>query len=259
MWTLHSGGRITTLSIAMGLILTVHSHAQAQTTVNEQLRILRLEATPIGALPQIALPMPASRNNNYLGVRLQAAQRRGRGTAADLKAVAAGIDLQWRGGSLWGITAGYQQRDCAEGTVGCGGHMLFGARARLNFLTGGPGLGGMFNDYSATTTVGTELGFGYAPRVLPGLNACTFDVGVPLSLSLLQRVRLVPFITPSFVWDINCSRTGPKTGVSFLTSLGVGLQQIGLRGLDAYVGLQKIFHGGTGHHVGITVSYIHIK
>jgi hypothetical protein len=232
--------------------------AHAQSTVNEQLRILRLEATPIGALPQIALPMPASRNRNYLGVRLQLAQRQGRG-AADLRAIAAGIDLQWQGGSVWGITAGYQQRDCAPGTPNCGGHLLYGMRARLNFITGGPGMGALIGDYSATTTIGTELGFGYAPRVLPGLTACTFDIGFPLSLALLQTIRVVPFFTPSIVWDVNCSQSGPSTGVSFLTSAGIGVQQLGLRGLDAYIGVQKIYHGGTGYQVGVSVTYFHMR
>jgi hypothetical protein len=76
---------------------------------------------------------------------------------------------------------------------------------------------------------------------------------------MLQRVRLVTFITPTVVWDIKCPGGGPPTTSRFLTSLGIGLQQIGLRGLDAYLGFQKIFDSDTGYHIGISVTYIRVR
>ena len=213
------------------------AHAQA---TEDELHVLRLEATPIGALPPIALPMPASRNQHYWGGRLQVGQRTGRG-GSDLGAIAAGVDLQYRGGSVYGITAGYQRRDCELLGADCGGHPLFGARARINLITGGPSIGALFGDYSATSTLVTEIGFGYAPDVMPGSDACTIDVGVPVSIAMLQRIRLVSYVTPGVVWDMDCSPGDRAARKSYLTGLGFGLQQLGHRGFDVYLGLQKIF------------------
>jgi hypothetical protein len=225
-------------------------------TADDELAILRLEATPIGALPPLSLPMPASRNHNYWGIRLQTGQRHGRG-AADLTSIAGGIDLQWRGGSIFGATAGYQQRDCDVVVTDCGGHLLFGLRGRFNVMTGGPGIAEGF-DYSATSILGAEVGFGFAPDVAPDTNACTFDVGIPVALAMFQKVRVVPFLTPSVAWDIGCSQDASPTRASWLLSLGVGVQQIWLRGLDAYLGFQKIFRADTGYHFGLSITYVRL-
>jgi hypothetical protein len=240
---------------AMLATLPAGADVRAQAT-DAELAILRLEATPIGALPPLSLPMPASRNHNYWGIRLQTGQRNGRG-GADLRSVAGGIDLQWRGGSIFGATAGYQARDCEVVVTDCGGHMLFGVRGRFNVMTGGPGLASGF-DYSATSILGAEVGFGFAPDVVAGVDACTFDVGVPIALAMFQKVRVVPFLTPSVVWDVGCSRDGPPTTASYLLSAGVGVQQLWLRGLDAYVGFQKIFRSDTGYHFGLSITYVRL-
>lgn len=214
-----------------------------------------LEATPVGALPPLPLPMPASRNHNYWGFRFQAGQRRGR-RGPDLLAVAGSVDLQWRGGSVFGLTGGYLSRDCAPGIAGCDGHLFVGARARMNFITGGPTIASVLGDHTATTTLGVEVGTGYAHDVDPGFDACTADLGTPVSLSMLQRVRVVAFFTPAVGVEIDCSETDRPTRLSFLTNLGVGVQQLGFRGLDVYVGLQKIFRGDTGYQLGITAVWV---
>jgi hypothetical protein len=232
--------------------------APASSQTDPQFHVLRLQATPIGALPQMALPMPASRNHNYWGGRLQAGRRIGRG-GSDLLAVAGGVDLQWRGGSIYGLTAGYQERDCSfAAEPGCGGHALFGARGRFNVVTGGPTLASMVGDYSATTTVGAELGLGFAPNVLPSLNACTVDLGMPVSIAMLQTVRLVTWVTPSIAWDLSCSREPSPNRASYLASFGVGVQQLGSRGLDVYVGLQRIFRSAAGYQFGVSVTYVRL-
>lgn len=237
----------------VGALLTIGpAHAQV---VDPNQRILAFEATPLGALPPIALPMPASRNHNYWGLRLQAGQRRSR-AGPDLFAVAGGIDLQWRGGSIFGITGGYQARRC-EPDLDCGGHALFGARARFNFLTAGPTIAAVIGDYSATTTLGAEVGLGYAYEVTPGLPACTADLGAPLSFAMLQRVRLVAYVTPGAVLDLGCWQRA-TTGLNFFTGAGMGIQQLGHRGLDVYLGLQKIFRSGAGAHFGISITYVRL-
>jgi hypothetical protein len=227
-------------------------HAQGS---QEQRQLLVLGATPIGALPPIALPMPASRNHNYWGFRLQGGHRDGPG-GSDLPAVAAGVDFQYRGGSVIGLTAGYQKGDCELLGSDCGGHALFGVRSRINLMTGGQSIGSLLRDYSSTATLGGEVGFGYAPSVLPGVHACTIDVGVPVSISTGQRVRIATFVTPGMVWDMNCSGDEDGRHHSYLTGFGVGLQQFRNRGLDIYVGVQKIFRRDTGYQVGISVTYV---
>ena len=231
--------------------------ANAQT--NPALPVLSAEATPIGALPPIALPMPASRDQNYWGLRLQAGNRRQRGPE-DLLAIAGGIDYQVRGGSIFGVTGGYQWRqNCQPATSDCGGHSLFGARARFNVMTGGPTIAGLLGDDAATSTLGTELGFGFAPSVTPGVNACTVDVGLPLSIAMLERIRLVSFVTPGIVWDIDCSAQNTPPGVrSYLLGFGLGLQQLGFRGLDVHVGMQRMFRGTTGVQFGVSVTWVRL-
>lgn len=242
------------LGVLSAVIIPVSLHAQGN---HAQREVLRIEATPIGALPPIALPMPASRNHNYWGFRFQGGQREGEGT--DLSAIAAGIDFQYRGGSILGITGGYQKRDCDLVGESCGGHALFGVRSRINLITGGQAIGSLFGDYSSTTTLGTEVGFGYAPNVLPGMKACTVDFGVPVSASIGQRVRNVLFITPGVVWDMNCASGAGISAPSYFTGLGIGLQQLKGRGLDAFLGLQKIFRRGTGYQFGVSVTYVILR
>lgn len=230
--------------------------ARAQST--QPLPVLSAEATPIGALPPIALPMPASRDHNYWGIRLQTGQRRERGPE-DLLAIAGGVDYQVRGGSIFGVTGGYQWRqNCQPATTDCGGHSLFGARARFNVMTGGRAIAGLLGDDAATSTLGTELGFGYAPSVTPGVNACTVDVGLPLSIAMLERIRLVSFVTPGIVWDIDCSAQDTPGIRSYLLGFGLGLQQLGFRGLDVHVGMQRMFRGTTGVQFGVSVTWVRL-
>jgi hypothetical protein len=222
-------------------------------------RVFSFEATPIGALPPIALPMPASRDQNYWGLRLQFGQRQERGGPEDLAAIAGGIDYQIRGGSILGLTGGYQWREHCQATNGdCGGHTLWGARARFNLVTGGPTLAGLVGDESATSTLGTEFGFGYAPGVAPGVSACAMDFGVPFSIAMLERIRLVTFVTPGVVWDVGCSSGTTPTNRSYLMGFGFGIQQLGFRGLDVHFGAQRVFRGATGLQYGLTVSWVRL-
>jgi hypothetical protein len=245
-------GTLVALLAAVALPL---SRANAQSEM--ELHVLKIESVPIGALPPMALPMPASRDHNYWTFRLQTGHRRER-SGSDLTAIGGGVDLQWRGGSIFGVTAGYQERDCELAGKGCGSHPMVGGRARFNVVTGGPTIGTLIGDYSATSTLGFETGVGYAPNVLSGINACTLDIGMPLSVAMLQRVRLVTFLTPGLVRDIDCSREGSGSRSSYYTNVGIGLQQVVLRGLDAYLGLQKIYRGATGFQVGLTITYVRL-
>jgi hypothetical protein len=215
------------------------------------------EATPIGALPPMPLPMPASRDQNYWGFRVQYGLRNERGGPEDLFAVATGVDYQLRGGSIFGLTGGYQGRRNCQTTSSCG-HALFGARGRFNVFTGGPTVASIIGDESATTTLGTELGFGYAPSVAPGVNACTIDAGVPFSVAMMQSVRVVTFLTPGLVWDADCSPGQTSHNRSTFLGFGIGLQQLFVRGLDVNFGAQRIFRSTTGLQFGISVSWVRL-
>lgn len=223
----------------------------------QPLPIATEEATPIGAIPPMPLPMPASRDQNYWGFRLQYGERNERAGPEDLFAVAGGVDYQLRGGSIFGLTGGYQGRRNCQTTSSCG-HALFGARGRFNVFTGGPTVASIIGDESATTTLGTEVGFGYAPSVAPGVNACTVDAGVPFSIAMMQSVRVVTFVTPGMVWDVGCSSAQTSHNRSGFVGFGIGLQQLFVRGLDVNFGAQRIFRGATGLQFGISVSWVRL-
>jgi hypothetical protein len=249
-----SRGRVGLLVLAGAL--SAPSLVRAQTA--QSLPVFTAEATPIGALPPLALPMPASRDHNYWGYRLQIGQRRERGPE-DLLTVAVGVDYQVAGGSIFGITGGHQWRqNCHPSVNDCSGHNLYGARARFNLMTGGSTIAEIVGDRAATSTLGTEFGFGYAPKVTTGVNACTFDAGVPLSIAMLERIRLVTFVTPGVVWDLDCSSENTPRLRSYLLGFGLGLQQLGFRGLDVHVGAQRIFRGTTGMQYGISVTWVRL-
>lgn len=224
----------------------------------QSLPVFAAEATPIGALPPLALPMPASRDHNYWGFRFQTGQRRERGPE-DLLTVGVGIDYQVAGGSIFGLTGGHQWRqNCQPSINDCGGHNLYGARARFNLMTGGSIIAGLVGDKAATSTLGTEFGFGYATKMTTGANACTFDAGLPFSIAMLERIRLVTFVTPGVVWDIDCSSENTPSLRSYLLGFGLGLQQLGFRGLDVHFGAQRIFRGTTGMQYGISITWVRL-
>ena len=220
-----------------------------------QLHLMRLHALPIGALPPVAILMPASRNQNYLVGRVQAGRLLG--TVGDRDAIGAGVDLQWRGGSSFGLTAGYQHATCAV-PDDCPSHVMFGGRAKLNMITGGPTFAALIGDASATTTLGVELGAGYSPNVFRGRNACAVDVSTPVSISMFQLVRVVAFGAPGIAWDTRCPFGNGSDGVatSATASAGLGFHQLGARGLDVTIGAQQIFRGGSGTQIGVGVTYV---
>lgn len=243
-------------ALSLATLFAQASRAAAQTATPQP--ILAFEATPIGALPPMALPMPASRDHNYWGLRFQTGERVQRGPE-DLLAVATGVDFQVRGGSVFGLTGGYQWRQhCQALASDCGGHSLFGARARFSVMTGGPTLASLWGDNDASSTLGTEFGIGYAPRTSPGVNSCTFDVGLPFSIATLERIHLVTFVTPGWVKEFDCSSENTPSQSNYLMGFGLGLQQLGFRGLDVQAGMQRVFRGATGVQFGISISWVRL-
>jgi hypothetical protein len=236
--------------------LLVTQQASAQSAGDLHLR--RLLSVPLGALPPMGMLMLASRDHNYWVGRIQGGSQWDNFTG-DQTALAGGLDFQWRGGSVFGLTAGYQFADCEEDVIGCGSHPMFGARAKFNILTGGPTFAALVGDNSATTTLGAELGMGYAPNAISGRNACAFDFGLPISVSFFQWIRLLSFVTPGIAWDARCVRAGSTAvGASTFLGAGIGLQQLGHRGIDVSVGVQRIFRQGSGFQLGVSVVYVNL-
>ena len=248
------------LGSAKHLLFVIGAAVLAQPAVAQtdgELHLRRLLSVPIGALPPVASLMPASRNHNYLVARAQAGRLTG--SAGDRDAAAIGADIQWRGGSSFGVTAGYQNNRCSLETD-CPDHLLFGGRAKINLLTGGPTFAAIIGDASATTTFGAELGVGYATRAHDDSNACAVDVQAPVSLSMFQRIRVVSFFSPGVAWDVRCPTRGSTSGIgaSAIAGAGVGLHQLGHRGLDVSFGVQRIFRAGAGYHVGVSVTWVRL-
>jgi len=238
------------------LVVALGSTAGAQS--QSQIHLRRLLSVPLGALPPMGMLMPASRNHSYWVGRLQA------GTQWDvpgnLAAYAAGVDFQWRGGSTIGLTGGYQDGDCEGAIAGCSGHPFYGARARVNVITGGPTLAALIGDNGATTTLGAELGYGYAPNAVEGRKACAVDVGMPISVALFQRIRVLSFFTPGIAWDVRCISSGPPgIGASTFVGAGVGIQQLWHPGLDVSIGAQRIFRSEPGVQIGVNVTFVRLK
>ncbi|HYC51419.1 MAG TPA: hypothetical protein VEB19_09965 [Gemmatimonadaceae bacterium] len=236
--------------------LLVSLPVQAQGVGETHLR--RLLAVPIGALPPMGMLMPASRNHNYWVARAQAGMQQNN-VLGNLTAVGGGIDLQWLGGSTVGLTSGYQTGDCDAAEL-CPSHVMFGARARFNVVTGGPTVAALVGDNSATTTLGAEFGYGYATNAVDGHNACAVDVGMPVSVSLFQRIRLLSFFTPGVAWDVRCP-TGGTSGVaaSAFLGAGIGIQQLFHHSFDLSFGAQRIFRRGSGMQMGISATYVFLK
>ena len=241
--------------LLLALIL-IAPRGTAQTAGDLHLRSLL--SVPLGALPPLAMLMPASRNHNYWVGRVQAGTQWDN-LVGDLAAAAVGLDLQWRGGSSLGLTAGYQWAHCAATVTDCVAHAMIGGRVRANIVTGGPTVAAIVGDNSATTTVGVEFGMGYAATAISGRNACAFDLGAPVAVSLFQKVRLLTFLTPGFAWDARCLFNGNRPGgASTFLGAGFGVQQLGSRGLDVSFGAQRIFRTGAGIQLGVNVTYVRL-
>jgi hypothetical protein len=177
-----------------------------------------------------------------------------------MPAVAGGVDFQYRGGSVFGVTGGWQRRDCGLIGDACGGHAMFGARTQINLMTGGSLFAGLLRDNTATSTLGVEMNFGYAPKVIRDINACSIDFGVPFSVSKRrQRPRIVAYVSPGMLWDFSCGGdSGPPTKKSYRTDFGFALQQVGNRSFDIYFGMQKLWRRKVGFQTGLSFTYVRL-
>ena len=246
-----------------GLTLTSEP-LSAQTATELSRTLAAIASTPLGALTPIGPVMATSRDDTLLfGFRLQFGSRELE-AKRHLTSYGFTTDLQIQGGALISGVIGYQHGDpviCDEASCD-ENRMMAGLRYSKNLVTTRPFLQvPFFTGNDATGTAALEFGVGWANAGFGERQHWTADVTVPLSVAVGQRVRIVPFATPSFAVAWGTTDRTWSRGQRFLIGGGVTAQEIGhwigLTGLDVTLAFQRAFspHGTT---LGATVSWMHV-
>jgi len=247
---------------SLSLLVTQRAGAQSATEMSRTLAAIA--STPLGALTPVGPVMATSRDEALLvGFRLQYGSR---ALDADRSLTSYGLttNLQIEGGPLISGTVGYQRGDPAicDETSCDDTRVMAGLRYSKNLVTTRPFLRvPFFTENDATGTAALEFGAGWAEKGFNERQHWTADVTVPLSLAVGQRVRVVPFLTPSFAVAWGTTERKWSRGQRFLVGGGITAQEIGkfvgLTGLDLTFGFQRLFspHGTT---LGATVSWMHV-
>ncbi len=255
-------GRWSVIAALASLLAAPTLGAQSSTELSRTLAAIA--STPLGALTPVGPVMATSRDDTLLfGMRLQYGSR-GLSEGRSLTSYGLTTNLQIQGGALVSGTLGYQQGSddiCVE--TGCDDHRLMAeARYSNNLITTRPFLRvPFFTDNDATGTAALQFGVGWAEKGFNERQHWTADITVPLSLAVGQRVRVVPFLTPSFAFAWGTTDRKWSRGQRFLVGGGISAQEIGkwmgLTGLDVTFGFQRAFspHGTT---LGATVSWMHV-
>lgn len=246
------------------LVLFVSSDLRAQSRTELSRTLAAIASTPLGALTPVGPVMATSRDDTLLfGFRLQYGSR-GLDEGRSLTSYGLTTNLQIQGGALISGTIGYQHGDddlCDPSSCDTN-RLMAGLRYTSNLVTTRPFLQlPFFSENDATGTAALEIGAGWAEEGFNERQHWTADLTVPLSLAVGQRVRIVPFATPSLALAWGTTERKWSRGQRFLIGGGVTAQEIGqfigLTGLDLTVGFQRAFspHGTT---LGATVSWMHV-
>ena len=208
--------------------------------------------------------MATSRDDTLLfGFRLQYGSR-GLSDSQSLRAYGLTTNLQIQGGALIPVRWDISRAAMTFGAdVACDDHRLMAEfRWSNNLITTRPFLRvPFFTENDATGTAALQFGVGWAEKGFNERQHWTADVTVPLSLAVGQRVRVVPFLTPSFAFAWGTTDRQWSRGQRFLVGGGVTAQEVGkwmgLTGLDLSLAFQRAFspHGTT---LGATVSWMHV-
>ncbi len=251
-------GVLASLSLLTPAVLGAQSRTELTRT------LAAIASTPLGALTPTGPAMATSRDDTLLfGFRLQYGSR-GLSEGRSLTSYGLTTDMQIQGGALISGTVGYQQGSddiCVE--TGCDDHrMMAELRYSNNLITTRPFLRvPFFTENDASGTAALQFGVGWAEKGFNERQHWTADVTVPLSLAVGQRVRLVPFLTPSFAFAWGTTDRQWSRGQRFLVGGGITAQEVGkwihLTGLDVSLAFQRAFspHGTT---LGATVSWMHV-
>jgi hypothetical protein len=245
------------------MVAASRGHAQGtQTGLSRTLAAIA--STPLGALTPVGPVMATSRDDTLLfGFRLHYGSRV-LPESRSLTSYGLTANLQVQGGALISGVIGYQQGDAAicELTSCETNRTMAGLRYSKNVITTRPFLRlPFFNQNDASGTAALELGLGWANRAFGERQHWTADVTVPLSVAVGQKIRVVPFATPSFALAWGTTQRNWSRGQRFLVGGGVTAQEIGqwigMTGLDLTVALQRAF-SPYGTTLGATVSWMHV-
>ena len=257
-------GRRPVITALASLPFLAASTLGAQSRTELTRTLAAIASTPLGALTPTGPVMATSRDDTLLfGFRLQYGSR-GLSDSQSLRAYGLTTNAQIQGGALVSGTLGYQQGSdgiCAD--VSCDDHRLMAeVRYSNNLITTRPFLRvPFFTENDASGTAALQFGVGWAEKGFNERQHWTADVTVPLSLAVGQRVRVVPFLTPSFAFAWGTTDRQWSRGQRFLVGGGITTQEvgkwIGLTGLDLSFAFQRAFspHGTT---LGVTVSWMHV-
>ncbi len=257
-------GRWPAIGVLASLSLLTPAVLGAQSRTELTRTLAAIASTPLGALTPTGPAMATSRDDTLLfGFRLQYGSR-GLSEGRSLTSYGLTTDMQIQGGALISGTVGYQQGSddiCVE--TGCDDHRLMAElRYSNNLITTRPFLRvPFFTDNDASGTAALQFGVGWAEKGFNERQHWTADVTVPLSLAVGQRVRLVPFLTPSVAFAWGTTDRQWSRGQRFLVGGGITAQEVGkwmhLTGLDVSLAFQRAFspHGTT---LGATVSWMHV-
>ena len=237
--------------------------AQSRTELTRTLAAIA--STPLGALTPVGPIMATSRDDTLLlGFRLQYGSR-ALDERRSLKSYGLTTNLQFQGGPLISGTIGYQNGSdiCDPSSSSCDDHRLMaGLRYTSNLVTTRPFLRvPFFTENDATGTASLEIGGGWAEKGFEERQHWTADITVPLSLAVGQKMRMVPFLTPSFAVAWGTTDRTWSRGQRFLVGGGITAQEVGqwvgLTGLDLTIGFQRAFspHGTT---LGATVTWTRV-
>ena len=258
-------GRPRVIAGLTSLALFVAADLGAQSRTELTRTLAAIASTPLGALTPVGPVMATSRDDTLLfGFRLQYGSR-GLDEGRSLMSYGLTTNLQIQGGALISGTIGYQNGNdiCDPSSTSCDDHRLMaGLRYSSNLVTTRPFLRvPFFTENDATGTAALELGVGWAEKGFDERQHWTADITVPLSLAVGQRIRMVPFLTPSFAVAWGTTDRTWSRGQRFLVGGGITAQEIGqwvgLTGLDLTFGFQRAFspHGTT---LGATVTWMHV-
>lgn len=224
-----------------------------------------LTSTPLGALLPAAPPMPTSRDNlAVIGLRAVYGTRDLGNTSNRLTTYGLAADVLFQGRTMLSALFGYQRTgdDVCE-LESCPSRRLMGAvRFSGNLVTTRPFLPvPFFTANNATGSAGFEIGAGFGSRAFGDRSHWATDVSIPLSLSVGQRFRVVPFAVPTlaFVWGTTPRKWSRDAMV--VASGGLGIQEIGqligIPGVDVTFSVQRAFmpHGTA---LGVTLGWVHV-
>jgi hypothetical protein len=257
-------GRWLVIAALASLSLLTAPTLGAQSRTELTRTLAAIASTPLGALTPTGPVMATSRDDTLLlGFRMQYGSR-GLSEGRSLRSYGLTTNLQIQGGALVSGTLGYQQGSddiCAE--TGCYDHRLMAeVRYSNNLITTRPFLRvPFFTENDASGTAALQFGVGWAEKGFNERQHWTADITVPLSLAVGQRVRVVPFLTPSFAFAWGTTDRQWSRGQRFLVGGGITTQEVGkwmgLTGLDLSLAFQRAFspHGTT---LGATISWMHV-